>query len=129
VCPNGYERVWPSSVAVSGRRLWEPNFKTAAEGAKGGFGSEWPLKIGDFRFKGQALAGQKGRWPRYYGEAVKDSPLGLQSFRRIIDHNCAYVDKTKFIHKLVNYPFREYFLVRPRGFLQNSFAGRFKCLV
>jgi len=46
---------------------------------------------------------------------MKDLPLGLQSFRKIIRGGCVYVDKTQYVHELIR---RDgcYFLSRPRRF-------------
>ena len=46
---------------------------------------------------------------------MKELPLGLQSFRKIIRGGCVYVDKTQYVHELIK---RDgyYFLSRPRRF-------------
>ncbi len=46
---------------------------------------------------------------------TKKMPLGIQSFEKLRNSDCAYIDKTKFIWELTrtNYP---YFLSRPRRF-------------
>ncbi|MDR2569823.1 MAG: ATP-binding protein [Oscillospiraceae bacterium] len=46
---------------------------------------------------------------------MKNLPLGLQSFRNIIDGDFLYVDKTKFIYDIIRIN-RYYFLSRPRRF-------------
>ncbi|MCL1914136.1 MAG: ATP-binding protein [Eubacteriaceae bacterium] len=46
---------------------------------------------------------------------MKKLPLGNQSFRKIIEGGYVYVDKTKYIYKLVNEA-SYYFLSRPRRF-------------
>ena len=57
-------------------------------------------------------------------------PIGIQTFRKIRNQNCYYVDKTALIHQMIdqgNY----YFLSRPRRFgksllldtLRELFAG------
>ncbi|PIE98604.1 MAG: AAA family ATPase, partial [Treponema sp.] len=45
----------------------------------------------------------------------KKMPLGIQSFEKLRNSDCAYIDKTKFIWNLTrtNSP---YFLSRPRRF-------------
>ena len=47
--------------------------------------------------------------------AVRKLPLGIQSFRKIVESNCVYVDKTQFIYELINSE-SYYFLSRPRRF-------------
>lgn len=42
-------------------------------------------------------------------------PIGLQDFRKIIENNFKYIDKTKYIFDLVSNP-RAYFISRPRRF-------------
>ena len=42
-------------------------------------------------------------------------PAGIQTFRKIIEDNCLYVDKTKKIHELITSG-SIYFLSRPRRF-------------
>ena len=46
---------------------------------------------------------------------MKKLPLGLQSFKKIIEGNCVYVDKTQYIYNLIN-DASYYFLSRPRRF-------------
>jgi hypothetical protein len=46
---------------------------------------------------------------------MKKIPLGIQSFRRILEDNCVYVDKTQYIHNLLDNA-KYYFLSRPRRF-------------
>jgi hypothetical protein len=49
--------------------------------------------------------------------ATKPLPLGDPSFREIIQGNCLYADKTKYIHSLIKDPIPKcYFLSRPRRF-------------
>ena len=45
---------------------------------------------------------------------MKKLPTGLQEFSKLIEGNCIYVDKTKFIYSLLNHQY--YFLSRPRRF-------------
>ena len=47
--------------------------------------------------------------------ALKKLPVGLQSFRKIIEGDYVYVDKTQYIYELVNNA-SYYFLSRPRRF-------------
>ena len=46
---------------------------------------------------------------------MKKLPLGIQSFKKIVDGNYLYVDKTKYIYDLLNSA-SYYFLSRPRRF-------------
>jgi len=46
---------------------------------------------------------------------MKKLPLGIQSFREIINGNYVYVDKTQFVYDLINNA-KYYFLSRPRRF-------------
>ena len=46
---------------------------------------------------------------------MKKLPLGIQSFRKIIDNGYVYVDKTRFVYELINND-SYYFLSRPRRF-------------
>lgn len=42
-------------------------------------------------------------------------PIGVQDFRKIIENDFLYVDKTEYVHKMVSHP-GAYFLSRPRRF-------------
>ncbi|MGM9693638.1 MAG: AAA family ATPase, partial [Alloprevotella sp.] len=49
------------------------------------------------------------------GMELKRLPVGIQTFEKLIEQNCLYVDKTQYIHKMIqlsNY----IFLSRPRRF-------------
>ncbi|MDR0912745.1 MAG: ATP-binding protein [Methanobrevibacter sp.] len=46
---------------------------------------------------------------------MKKLPIGIQTFEDIIEDNYIYVDKTKYIYKLLNHG-KPYFLSRPRRF-------------
>lgn len=46
---------------------------------------------------------------------VKELPIGIQSFAKLIEGNCAYVDKTMYYHRLITKG-SHYFLSRPRRF-------------
>ena len=46
---------------------------------------------------------------------MKRLPLGIQTFRDVIEDNHVYVDKTMYIHQLISNA-RSYFLSRPRRF-------------
>lgn len=43
-------------------------------------------------------------------------PIGIQTFRKIVEGNFLYVDKTRQIHKLIENSTGVYFLSRPRRF-------------
>jgi hypothetical protein len=45
----------------------------------------------------------------------KKLPLGLQDFRKIIEHDFKYIDKTEYIYRMVRKP-GAYVLSRPRRF-------------
>ena len=47
---------------------------------------------------------------------MKDISISLSTITGIIKNNCVYVDKTKFIHKIISSPDIYYFLSRPRRF-------------
>ena len=49
------------------------------------------------------------------GAGMKGLPLGIQSFRKIIDGRYVYVDKTRYVYELLN-DTSCYFLSRPRRF-------------
>ncbi|MBC2695822.1 MAG: AAA family ATPase, partial [Desulfobacteraceae bacterium] len=46
---------------------------------------------------------------------MKRLPIGIQTFRKLIDGNYLYVDKTEHIHRLIVHG-SVYFLSRPRRF-------------
>lgn len=48
-------------------------------------------------------------------EVMKNLPIGIQSFEKIINENCLYVDKTDLIYRLISEGQR-YFMSRPRRF-------------
>jgi len=47
---------------------------------------------------------------------LKDLPIGVQTFREMIESKFLYVDKTREIYDLVSKPKAAYFLSRPRRF-------------
>ncbi len=59
-------------------------------------------------------------------------PLGIQTFERLLDDGCVYVDKTQYIYNLVSSSAVSYILTRPRRFgkslllttLKSYFEGR-----
>ncbi len=54
-------------------------------------------------------------------------PIGIQSFRQIIIENFLYVDKTRYIFRLLESG-RLYFLARPRRFGKSLLVSTLKCL-
>ncbi|HEK24757.1 MAG TPA: hypothetical protein ENO33_00050, partial [Hydrogenobaculum sp.] len=54
---------------------------------------------------------------------MKNLPIGIQTFRDIIQENFYYVDKTHFISKLTS---KYYFLSRPRRFGKSLFLDTLK---
>ena len=47
---------------------------------------------------------------------LKLLPIGIQSFRKLIEGGYLYVDKTRWIYELIRNPSGVYFLARPRRF-------------
>lgn len=56
---------------------------------------------------------------------MKKLPIGIQTFSKIIENNCYYVDKTKLITELANNG-SYYFLSRPRRFGKSLFLDTLK---
>ena len=62
---------------------------------------------------------------------LKRLPIGVQTFEKLIEQNCLYIDKTSYIHKMINVS-NYVFLSRPRRFgksllvstLQSYFEGK-----
>ena len=62
---------------------------------------------------------------------LKRLPVGIQTFEKLIEQNCLYIDKTAYIHKMINVS-NYVFLSRPRRFgksllvstLQSYFEGK-----
>ena len=54
-------------------------------------------------------------------------PSGIQSFRRIRQGNYYYVDKTQYIHNMIEYG-HSYFLSRPRRFGKSLLVDTIQCL-
>ena len=52
-------------------------------------------------------------------------PIGIQTFREICERECYYVDKTAYIHRLLNEG-KHYFLSRPRRFGKSLFLDTLK---
>ena len=57
----------------------------------------------------------------------KKIPSGIQSFRRIRQGNYYYVDKTQYIHNMIEYG-HSYFLSRPRRFGKSLLVDTIQCL-
>ncbi len=57
--------------------------------------------------------------------SLRKLPIGINSLRTIVENNMAYVDKTAFVHELVQVPGR-YFLSRPRRFGKSLFLDTLK---
>jgi hypothetical protein len=63
---------------------------------------------------------------------MKKLPIGIQSFAKLVENDCIYVDKTRKIHQLLTSGVSAYFLSRPRRFgksllistLDALFSGR-----
>jgi len=55
---------------------------------------------------------------------MKKLPIGIQTFKDIIEDNCYYVDKTRFIEKLTDGKY--FFLSRPRRFGKSLFLDTLK---
>lgn len=55
---------------------------------------------------------------------LKKLPIGISTLSEIINNNCVYVDKTRFISKLVEQKY--YFLSRPRRFGKTLFLDTLK---
>ncbi|MDR2437190.1 MAG: AAA family ATPase [Endomicrobium sp.] len=56
---------------------------------------------------------------------MKKLPIGTQSFSKLIEENKIYVDKTEYMHKLINTG-SVYFLSRPRRFGKSLLISTFK---
>jgi hypothetical protein len=56
---------------------------------------------------------------------MKKLPIGIQTFKNLIQEGYYYVDKTPFIHKLVDQG-KYYFLSRPRRFGKSLFLSTIK---
>ncbi|MBK7057028.1 MAG: AAA family ATPase [Leptospiraceae bacterium] len=47
---------------------------------------------------------------------MKPLPIGIQTFRKLIEGNYLYIDKTQNIYQMIKNPAGAYFLSRPRRF-------------
>jgi hypothetical protein len=59
---------------------------------------------------------------------MKKLPVGMQSFRNLIEEGYVYVDKTELIFKLVSKGGKFYFLTRPRRFGKSLLVSTLKAL-
>ena len=57
---------------------------------------------------------------------MRKYPIGVQSFEKLRTDNCIYIDKTKFVKKLVTDGYH-YFLSRPRRFGKSLFVDTMHC--
>ncbi len=66
-------------------------------------------------------------------KTLKRLPVGIQTFPKLVEQDCLYIDKTEYIYKMINYS-NYIFLSRPRRFgksllvstIQSYFEGRRK---
>ena len=64
-------------------------------------------------------------------KVLKRLPVGIQTYEKLVNNNCLYVDKTEYIYKMINLG-SYIFLSRPRRFgksllvstLQAYFEGK-----
>ena len=54
-------------------------------------------------------------------------PIGLQDFRTLREEDYVYVDKTRYIAKLIRNKSRYCFLARPRRFGKSLFLSTIQC--
>ena len=47
---------------------------------------------------------------------LKQCPVGIQTFSKIIENGYLYIDKTEYIHRMVSSSNQYFFLSRPRRF-------------
>ena len=53
--------------------------------------------------------------------------LSIQTFEKIIENNCVYVDKTMFFYQMINKG-QFYFYARPRRFGKSLTVSTLKCI-
>ena len=58
---------------------------------------------------------------------LKQLPLGVQTFEKIIDGNMLYVDKTDAMYRLANGAGQYVFLSRPRRFGKSLLTSTLRC--
>ena len=56
---------------------------------------------------------------------MQSLPIGIQSFRKLREEGCLYVDKTEVVYRLVN-DATVYFLSRPRRFGKSLLCSTLK---
>ena len=95
------------------------------------------LGVDGVRLGGAAGARRRGCPPavsryhavRYDGRVTKRRlPIGIQTFRKLREQNCYYVDKTSYIQRLIDEG-THYFLSRPRRFGKSLFLDTLKELL
>ncbi|MDR1164980.1 MAG: AAA family ATPase [Deltaproteobacteria bacterium] len=59
---------------------------------------------------------------------MKRLPLGVQSFPEIIEQNYVYADKTRFIHEILSFAGKTFFLARPSRFGKTLLLSAFEAL-
>ena len=59
---------------------------------------------------------------------MKPLPIGTQTFEKLIETNCVYVDKTPHILQLLNAPIGLFFLSRPRRFGKSLLLSTIKAI-
>ena len=52
---------------------------------------------------------------------MKKIPIGVENFKKIINNNCYYVDKTKFMEEILNDGSKIKLFTRPRRFGKTLF--------
>ena len=78
--------------------------------------------------KGNAKPSTSNQQPATQGNRLmKRLPIGIQTFRKIIEENYLYVDKTEHIHRLIVQG-SIYFLSRPRRFGKSLLISTTECL-
>jgi hypothetical protein len=60
------------------------------------------------------------------GRKLQRLPLDVQSFKKIVNDDFLYVDKTSFIAKLINTKLTYFFLSRPRRFGKSLLVSTMK---
>ncbi|GAB4278663.1 MAG: ATP-binding protein [Methylomicrobium sp.] len=58
---------------------------------------------------------------------MKKLPIGIQSFSKLREYDCVYIDKTSFVAQLVEHP-GAFFLSRPRRFGKSLLVDTIQCL-
>ena len=58
---------------------------------------------------------------------MKKLPYGVSNYEELIEYNCYYVDKTKYIEKIENLANRRVMFLRPRKFGKTLFTSTLEC--